>query len=157
MKQVCPISADRLNEKVARSNAFITVGTLAIFFTLYYYVAVEESIYIVSILGLDFLIRGFFNSKKSPVCQISKGIVKNMPIKMINAGPKVFAAQVGFFFCLTASVLFAFDLNLAAIIATGILTFFAALEAFFGFCMACTIYPFLSNLLHKYKDYGTGI
>ena len=142
MAEVCPISYDLINEKVARVNGLKTVALLLIFI-----LSPEESHIkaIILFLGLDFLIRGFFNAKYSPIAAASKKILQVLNIKpqMTNAGPKKFAAKLGFIFSVLVALLYYFGQHNLAIYIAAMFAFFAFLEGAFGFCVACKVYPIL--------------
>ncbi len=142
MPESCPICFQLVNEKAARLNAGITTLLVIVYL-------VKNWIWIFLILGLDFFIRGFISPRYSYFGYLSNLLLKTLRIKpsMVNAGPKVFAAKIGFVFCvLVLTTYFAHLVKLSEILA-GVLGFFAALEALFGFCLACKIYP----LLHRAK------
>jgi hypothetical protein len=138
MKQACPISIERVDENVVRTNAVLTVLSLIIFlFTPYKW--------IVFVLGSDFVIRGFLNKKYSFYGAISKAIVSlfNAKAAPTNAGPKIFAAKIGVFFCGALIICGIFNLQSVIFVIGIVFMFFAFLEAAFGFCLACRIYPFI--------------
>jgi len=138
MREVCPISFEQINERVAQMNAALVVFSLLVFmFTSFKW--------IILIICIDFFIRGFFNPSYSLYSAVSKNILKILKIKplMINAGPKIFAAKVGFIFCCIIALCYMLNFYITALVFSSILIFFAALEAIFRFCMACKIYPFI--------------
>jgi hypothetical protein len=64
--------------------------------------------------------------------------------KPVAGPPKRFAQAVGLAFSTTALVLhYGFGLAIATNVVLGILIFFAALEAFFGFCTGCFVFGYL--------------
>lgn len=137
MQQICPVSGKQVNEMTSRINSVFTVIILVLFFQ-------YEAIGLVFILGLDFLIRGFFDAKHSIFNLLSSNLIRIMKKqgKMINAGPKIFAAQVGSFFSFAILAFYFLEFVLVADIFAFVLLFFALLEGFFGYCVACKIYPF---------------
>ncbi|MDA3928357.1 MAG: DUF4395 domain-containing protein [Prolixibacteraceae bacterium] len=138
MINVCPITDSRINERVARLNAFVTVLLVASFlvFNVWYGLA---------FLAVDFLLRGFVDSKYSPICTMNKWIANklNFSKKMTNSGPKIFAAQVGLFLSGFALLAFAFNCGTICFVIVGVLGFFSFLESAFGYCVACKLYPFI--------------
>lgn len=141
---ICPISDKRINENVARSNAVITVAILtAYIFT--------SNLFIITFLLIDFLLRGLELSQYSPVALLSKKIVKKLKPKIINAGPKIFAARIGAFFGISILLSALTGLNALAITLAGIFGTCAFLEAAFGFCIACEVYPFVYKLFNESK------
>jgi len=90
---LCPISDKRINENVARGNAFLTVVALIVYlFT--------SNIFVPAFLLIDFLLRGFELYQYSPFAIFSRKANQLFSIKpkLINDGPKVFAARIGTFF-----------------------------------------------------------
>ena len=66
-----------------------------------------------------------------------------------NASPKIFAARVGLVF--SADILFASEtgMDLTALAFAAVLGVFSFMEAAFGICVACKIYPFVYRLLYQ--------
>ena len=141
MKEMCPISFKQVNEKAVQINATLVVFSIIIFlFTPYKW--------IIYILAIDFFIRGFLNSSYSFYSTISKSILRIFKIKplMVNAGPKIFAAKIGFIFCCIIAISYLFNFQRIGLIISSILMLFAALEAIFKFCLACKLYPFIYKM-----------
>lgn len=138
MQNVCPITDKRINEQVARLNAMFTVLLVSLFLAFKFWPGL-------AFLMVDFLIRGFVDSKYSLMAYSSKWLAKQMNLspKMINAGPKIFAAQVGLFLTVVALVAFSFECNVICLLIAGVLGVFSFLESAFGICVACKLYPFL--------------
>jgi hypothetical protein len=141
MQQLCPITDRRIDERVARINGVITVFLVLLFVVFNFWIGLL-------FLALDFAIRGFIDSTYSPVCRLSKSIAKSMNYKpkLINAGPKIFAAQVGLFLAALALVGFAIGNSLFFLVVAGVLGFFSFLESAFGFCVACQLYPLFRKI-----------
>lgn len=135
MARLCPVSGIKIDEKVARCNAFITIIVLGAFL-------ITGWEWIIFLLTVDFFLRGFFKGKASPVAAISKQIVKSLDLKpeMIDAGPKFFAAKIGCIFCLAISIFSVFSAVSGVYIVGSILMICAAVEAFFGYCVGCKMY-----------------
>jgi hypothetical protein len=141
MQAVCPITDKKINERVARINAFITVLLVVSFIVFNFWPALV-------LLAIDFVTRGFFDSRCSVICITSKWIVStfNLKGKVMNAGPKIFAAQVGLVFSIVAITLFFAGFQIAGIAVASILGLFSFLETAFGFCVACKLYPLFRKL-----------
>ena len=141
---ICPISDKRINENVARGNATLTVLFLTAF-------AITSKVLLIVFLSIDFLLRGMELSRYSPFAIICSKVVKLLGIKpkIINAGPKLFAARIGVFFSLAILVSSLSGLEITAYILTGVFGVCAFLEAFFGYCVACKIYPFVYRVLYS--------
>lgn len=138
MEKFCPITEKRVNEKVARLNAIVTFVLVGIF-------ALTGNLFIIGFLLLDFISRGFIDGRMSLLNLINKQAVNifRLETRMINAGPKIFAAQVGS--TLTFIIAFASVLGNAyiALAFASILGFFSLLEGAFGVCVACKMYPII--------------
>jgi hypothetical protein len=147
---LCPISEKKVNERVARLNAAFTVLLISGFlFT--------QNIFFVAFLGIDFFLRTADRSKYSLLAISSKNIVKYLQVKelLINAGPKIFAARIGLVFSSLIVLAYLLNAKVLAFIIAGILGLFSFLEAFFGLCVACEIYPYVYRILYsRNTDYN---
>lgn len=138
MKQlVCPISNEKVNERLTRLNAFFTILLVAAGF-------IFNSVLFPLLLLADFFIRAFANSRYSPVSYASSGVARLLQLrkKPIDKAPKIFAARIGFIMTLAIAVLFMLGLYTASMVIAGILVFFATLEFAFGICVGCYIYTY---------------
>lgn len=150
----CPISINKIDDHVARLNGAFTVFILLLSLFLQSWIPV-------AFLLADFFLRSAELGKYSPLAIVSKNILKSLSVKplLINAGPKIFAARIGVLFSLLVVVFALFELNVAALVTGAVFGFCAFLEAAFGFCVACRIYPFFykifqSRELNKIKKFG---
>jgi len=141
---ICPVSFRKIDEKIARSNAIITVIILIIF-------GLSQNVFLVSFLAIDFFLRTSKWYTYSPIAFVSKNLVNllSMQSNLINAGPKIFAARIGLFFTLTIATLFFFELSVAGVIVASVLLLFSFLEGVFGICVACIIYPHLYRVVYQ--------
>lgn len=145
MKQLlCPISTERINERVTRFNALI-----GIIITISGFVF-SSSLFFV-FLATDFYIRAFTKIKFSPISFVSYQMANAFKLeeKRIDKAPKIFAARIGFLLTISITVLFILNLNIAALIIGGVLVFFASLEFALAICMGCLMYTYL--ILPFYK------
>ena len=143
---LCPVSDKMINERVARIN-----GVFTLFLLIGY--GLTQNIIPVVFLAFDFLLRATDFSKYSLVGISSKGIVRYFGFNenIINAGPKIFAARLGFLFSTLIMFSSLFGAYLPALTLAGLLGIFSFLEASFGLCVACEIYPFAYRLFYKVK------
>lgn len=144
---VCPIVNAKINENVARANAFFTV----LFIITY---LISNSYLILIFLIIDFALRTFQLNNYSLFCVGSKKLNSLFKIKpiLINAGPKIFAAKVGLVFSFFIFAATLFEFQTVSIILASIFGLCAFLEAAFGFCVACQIYP----LIYRFNSqFGT--
>ncbi len=101
--------------------------------------------WIIGLLAADFALRIIYEGRFNPISRINTLILKSfrvMPVK-INAGPKLFAARVGFSLSVLSGILVLSRTGFLAYIPLYILAFFAFLEGAFNFCVACKLYPVL--------------
>lgn len=138
MKQiVCPISNEKINEGITRTNALFGIILLLSAFVF------NSSLFLV-LLAADFYIRAFTKLKYSPISYASQLLTNAIGFskKDINKAPKVFAARLGFVMTSIIAVLFLSGLNTAALVVASILVFFATLEFALGVCVGCIIYTY---------------
>jgi hypothetical protein len=142
MNNACPISFSQINERVARVNGALTAISMMVFLLTPFKV-------MVLILGADLLIRGFLKADYSFYSLLSRKLLAafKVPPKMTNAGPKLFAARVGFVFCFLIALLYFTGVTELSRVVAAMLIFFALLEAAFGFCVACRMYPYMPDAL----------
>lgn len=140
----CPVSFQRIDEHVARLVASLVVISLIAF------ISTGFKLIIVFLL-FDFLLRAFELSRYSLLAIISRKIIKAIRIqpKIINAGPKIFAARIGVVFSLLILVTSLSGWNTAAFIIALMFGTFAFLEAAFRFCAACEIYPYVYRFFYQ--------
>ena len=141
---VCPISDERINERVVRLNALFGILLVVAAF-------VFNTVFFMIFLMTDFYIRAFTKAKYSPVSYLSRSMANalNLGNKSTDKAPKIFAARIGFLFTLTLSVLFLLNLPTPALVVGGILVFFASLEFALAICVGCLMYTYL--ILPFYK------
>jgi hypothetical protein len=135
---VCPVSEEKINEKVTRINALLTVILVVAGFAL-------NSILFFIFLLADFYIRAFTQLKFSPISFVSSKLANalNLDKKPIGKAQKVFAARLGFVMTLVIAALFFLNYTTAAIVVGGVLVFFATLEFALAVCVGCMIYTYL--------------
>ncbi len=130
----CPLSLKQMNNCSARINAGLAVGLIII--SLFWI-----NIWIPLFLTLDFFILGFLE-KTSLRSLVAKKITKKFKIgTMVNAGPKLFAAKIGFWASLTITLCVLFNWIATYYFVAGIITAAAGAEAIFEFCLGCKIFP----------------
>ena len=113
---------------------------------------VTQNIIPVVFLAIDFLLRASDYSKYSLVGISSKGIVRYFGISenIINAGPK-YLQHAWVLYSAPLLYFFIFGAWSACFVIGRILGLFSFLEAAFGLCVACEIYPFVYRFLYKVK------
>ncbi len=138
MEKVCPITGKVVNENVARVNSALVILLFGL------YLMTNNPLIIVFVL-VDFAIRGYFDPKLSVLTSISTKLLAwfKVPPKRINAGPKMFAAQVGGGLATFVLICHATGWNSSGCVFAAVLMFFAFLETAFGYCVACKLYPLI--------------
>lgn len=141
MQKLCPISYKVIDENVARLNSLQII-------LLYVAFILTQSPIIIALVFADFFIRGFGDSTYSPVAFVSKFLVQRLGIKpkTMNAGPKIFAAQVGTFITGAVLICAVTQFSVIGCYFAGVIMFFALLEAAFSYCVACKLYPLFRKL-----------
>ncbi len=141
---ICPISDKKINERVARVNGAFTVLLLLLF-------GFTGQWLIPAFLVVDFLMRSGNLSRFSPVGYSSRNIIKLLPVEelLINAGPKIFAARIGLLFSAIILYASATGMDLTALAFAAVLGVFSFMEAAFGICVACKIYPLMYRFLYN--------
>ena len=142
MSLVCPISDRSVDEYTARLNAFITFALVLVFFLTPYR-------WVLFLLAADFLLRRILQGRYSLITRISTATRGVLALKrvMINAGPKLFAANVGLTLSVLAAVFYYAVMHYVSFALAGTLAFFTFLESVFNICAACILYPFVSRYL----------
>ena len=137
----CPVDFITVNENKVRLTA-LNVLLLAI---VYVWLAHWS---IAAFLTIDFFCRAFNLGKYSLLNFISDKEVQLFAIKVkpIDQAPKRFAAKIGFIFSLTILALTVFNYTNTAILLAVMLSMFAFLESFAGFCAGCYVYTFYVKL-----------
>ena len=135
----CPISPDLVNARLTRIYSLYTFITILV----YAYTPFKEIIFITA---FDFAIRIFIGIKYSPICSGIKYVlnITNYKPTMVNAGPKKFAAKIGFLFTVLMSISYILDSSLSSIILAHISILAVGAEALFGYCIACKVYSLFS-------------
>ena len=142
MSIVCPISENNIDKNTARLNALFALVIVLIFLLTPYK-------WIIFLGVADFLLRRILDGRFSYITRMSKLTTGVLGLKKIsiNAGPKLFAANVGFAISLFAGLFYYADMYNVAYALAGTLAFFTILESFFNYCVACVLYPFVSKFL----------
>ena len=138
MNILCPVSDEKINEKIVRYIAFATF-LIALAFIYH------PNIVIVTFLAIDFFSRGFGFSRFSPLAFSGYTFMDFIPFKSkrIDKAPKIFAARIVFLLSVIAMILVFSDALLASQITILVLAFFAFLEWSVSFCMGCYIYSLI--------------
>lgn len=148
----CPINNKKVYESVVKFNAVFTV-LLALTFI------ITQNIIPILFLGLDFILRTSSKSSisdLSPIKNASQFIAYHLNIqsKLVDKGPKVFAARIGIAFTVLITLSAILNAPILALVFASVLVLFSFLEAAFGFCVACLIYPYVFAIFNKEKAFA---
>jgi len=104
-------------------------------------------------LLFDFALRALNLGKYSLLGFLSDAVIKQLNIKNkpVDRAPKRFAAWVGFIFTVAILISFFSHLTIIAISLAVILSFFAFLESFFGFCAGCYVYSIGKSVVNLFN------
>lgn len=143
---VCPISSVQINENVSRVTAAVVLSFIVLFI-------ITQNEWFLAVALFDFSFRIFEKVPVSPISWLVKTLfnITNLPKKMINKAPKVFAARLGFFLSALSMVLF-FFFPLTSFIIAGILGICVFADVAFNFCVGCIIYHYVVFPFYKDKQ-----
>ncbi len=140
----CPITYEKIDENVIRLQA----GIISILGILYIF---SMNSFILGILFYDFLVRILGYKKISPSVILATFFANRLSLskRVVDAGPKKFAANIGLVFISTATLLHLLNYVQLSVYTVVILTFFASLESLFCLCVACKIYPLWRKIVYS--------
>jgi hypothetical protein len=144
MSNACPIVNESVDERSARVCALIVLLPLGAALAL-------GSTWPALFLAGDFALRGFGGRRWSPVARLSGVLVASLglPPRPTNAGPKAFAAKLGFGFSLTVALGFLLGNSTLGIAAGAPFALCAVLEGAFGICIGCRMYQLSQRLWRR--------
>jgi hypothetical protein len=136
MTKACPVNYRQVNEKVTRLNAFATM----LFASAY---LISGWVLPLVVLLADLVVRAFGFGKYSLITQLNQKVAALVNLKpvIIDAGPKEFASKIAIGIVSVVILTNILQWQGLSLVFAGILAFFSCLESFFGFCVACKIYP----------------
>ncbi len=141
---ICPISTRQVDQITVRLTALgVLLAALA--------AQALPALPIAALLVVDFLVRGFLPATWSPLATVARRLRAALPAPAcpINAGPKVFAARLGFLMAAAAAACAYLGLALPARAILAGLALCAGLEAVAGVCLGCHIYTLLLRLTQR--------
>jgi hypothetical protein len=138
MPRICPISSRRVDEGAVRATALVVTAAAVA-------ACLVPTLYLLALLAADFLVRGFLRPALSPLAAVGRWLAAATGVakRPINAGPKIFAARLGFLLSLAAVAFHGLGLEAGVRAALGVLAGCAALEGLFGLCLGCHLYTWL--------------
>jgi len=134
----CPIAGYKIDENAARLVAAFVVAAIVV--SLFGSELVRLGAY--AFLALDFGARAFSRPKWSLLGRIASRLLQGLRVvpRLVDAGPKRFAARIGLGFSLALLLLEILGAGLAVQVLGGMLAICAFLEAAFGYCLGCRIH-----------------
>ena len=129
----CPISTERVNEKVAR-----LVGGLVLLIALLY--ILRPTLFWLALLLADFTARSLYRPA-SLFAQAARPLAERLGTpRIVDAAPKIFAARIGLGMSLAALILHLAGGVEAARALLGVMAVCAFFEAAFGYYVGCRFY-----------------
>ena len=135
----CPVAPELTDSAAGRIAAFLSLGFLGLLLWRGWGLVALA-------LAADFGLRALGLPAFSLVAR-SAGFLRRLlglPARLVNAGPKRFAASLGCLFSLSVAVALLAGFRSLGLGLGIVLGACAGLEAFFGFCLACQIHPWLA-------------
>lgn len=135
MEASCPITTYCVDEHAARLTALFVVILGSLFL-------ISSAPVVAGLVAVDFFLRAFLRPAMSPLARLSRAALAALKVAPhpVNAGPKVFAARIGFIMCACGVACALAGMPLAAASLFGVLCVCALIEACWGFCVGCALY-----------------
>lgn len=150
MSSRCPLAGYTIDPNAARIQAALVMVVASVCLA----VLNPTRTVLAALLFLDYLPRALSRPQWSISGMIAKPVLAILDIRprRVDAGPKRFAARVAALVTLAIAVLSFRNETVPALVVTGILMFFATLEATLGFCLACKVYQAWYAIFGKDHD-----
>jgi len=138
MQTECPVSGERVNERVVRTVAALVLCMVLAGFFLHIPL-------LFLFLAFDFAERSFRGGKYSLLKWLGSLLVKwsGAAPRLTDAAPKKFAAGVGFVFSLLLPLCMYMEWKWPSILTAAVFGICALLESAAGFCVGCYVYSWL--------------
>lgn len=138
MQMECPVSGERVNERVVR-----TVAALVLFLLLGAFFL--DWSFVFAFLAIDFVSRSAGSGSYSLLRLLAQRLVKwsGAAPRWTDAAPKKFAAGAGAFFSVLMFVCMQLEWKWGSIITASVFGICALLESAAGFCVGCYVYTSL--------------
>ena len=141
-------SVDQIDVRGPRFVAWVTTAVLVVTFVVATFSTVGAAV-VIGLQGVAFAIGAALGPHKGPYGRIYKAVVapRLSPVTEKEPIPPLrFAQGLGFVFALGAFLGFALGAPVVGAIFTGFALFAAFLNAAFGICLGCMIYPLVARL-----------
>jgi len=135
---LCPIAGYRIDERAAR----VVAGLVVLLLLGASAASPPSALAILLFLALDFGFRAFSRPRLSPLGRLAGLLLGAVGAqkRLVDAGPKRFAARIGLGFSLALLILVPVGLRAVALSLGGVFLVCAALESFVGFCAGCWVW-----------------
>ncbi len=145
MTDRCMLAGYSVDENVARLTG------VGVFFGALVFLAVPSA-WIAALLAADFLPRALGRPQYSLLARTGRGLLAWIQTEPspVDAGPKQFAARLGFGMTVAMTVLAATGIGQWATALGMVLAVCAALEGFVGFCVGCTAYSLIMRTKERF-------
>ncbi len=149
IKVICPISDQRVDRNVVRTNGLITTACLIAY-------VLTGSPWLIVPVGLDYVLRASMTAPPSPMTHLARGVARllRLPHRAMDKAPKVFASRIGVLFALSAAITHFVAPDVALWLAST-LAVFTTLESVFDFCVGCVVYTYIALPLRQARDAAT--
>jgi hypothetical protein len=147
MSPECPCFNETVDRNVTRTTSFLVfVLLLTGLFSMLNWISL--------LLCFDFFIRGFTHLPISPLRRAAQAQVKILRFKpkMINAGPRVYGARVGFVITALITLLSFTGFPTGARILTELMVLIAGLAAFLGICIGCYVHTLIQKAKRAHRS-----
>lgn len=137
----CPCSEKTIDRNVTRITSFFVFLLLMTgLFSMLNWISL--------LLCFDFFIRGFTHLPISPLRRAAQAQVRMLRMKpaMINAGPRIYGARLGFFVTVIIALLSFGGFPNAARNVTELMILTTAMAAFFGICIGCYVHTVIRKV-----------
>lgn len=134
----CPLAGYRIDENGAR----IVAGIVSLGVVAGVLLPTFSATWVFAFLALDFALRAFSRPRWSPLGRLSGLVLKLVGAapRLVDAGPKRFAARIGLVFTVALTALSASSQGVAVEVVGAILLVCALLESLLGLCLGCQLW-----------------
>lgn len=140
----------RVDVRGPRFAAWITTGVLVAVLVIAS-VSLPAAAVVLGVQALVFACGATLGPRRSPYGALFARVVAprvSEPTEYEPVAPLRFAQAVGLVFATVGAVAYAFGFGTVGSVATGFALFAALLNAAFGFCLGCRIYPLVARMRH---------
>jgi hypothetical protein len=127
-----------MDENVGRVNSFLVSLLILLFVATY-------SPWPLVLLAADFAVRGCSKPTYSPLRWLAVRLARalRLPVKRVDAAPKLFSVRLGLLCTVTALVFYAAQLPALSVGMALVLVTFTLLDSLVNLCMGCILYHYV--------------